>query len=53
MYVVTGVALHSETEEPHVVYHRDGSDELWVRPATMWSERVLRDGLDGPRFARL
>lgn len=51
--MVVGVAKHSETEEPFVVYHRDGSSELWVRPLEMWSERVVRDGYDGPRFARL
>lgn len=51
MYVVVGTALHSETEEPFVVYHRDGSSELWVRPAAMWDERVVREGYDGPRFA--
>ena len=51
MYVVTGVALHSETEEPHVVYHREGSTDLWIRPAAMWDERVVRDGYDGPRFS--
>lgn len=59
MYVVVGTARHSETEEPFVVYHRDGSSgfsenaELWVRPEAMWSERVQRDGYDGPRFARV
>lgn len=63
MYVVVGTARHSETEEPFVVYHRDGSSELagteladtelWVRPASMWSERVTLDGYDGPRFAPL
>ena len=53
VYVVTGVALHSETEEPFVVYHREGSDELWVRPAAMWAERVVRDGYDGARFVRV
>ena len=53
MYVVVGTARHSETEEPFVVYHRDGSSELWVRPASMWAERVVRDGYDGPRFAAL
>jgi hypothetical protein len=61
VYVVVGVARHSETEEPFVVYHRDGSSELagtepaspelWVRPLAMWTERVERDGYDGPRFA--
>jgi hypothetical protein len=55
VYVVVGVARHSETEEPFVVYHRDGSSELadtelWVRPLAMWDERVVRDGYDGPRF---
>ena len=58
MYVVVGTARHSETEESFVVYHRDGSSELagtelWVRPASMWNERVTRDGYDGPRFAPL
>jgi hypothetical protein len=33
-----------------VVYHRDGDDRLWVRPAAMWGERVERDGYAGPRF---
>ena len=51
MYVVVGVARHSETEEQFVVYHSEGSSELWVRPAEMWAERVQRDGYDGPRFA--
>lgn len=52
-YVVIGVARHSESEEPVVVYHRADSDELWVRPLTMWNETVDRDGYRGPRFARL
>ena len=25
-YIVDGLALHSETEEPYVVYHREGHD---------------------------
>jgi hypothetical protein len=51
IYVVVGIARHSETEEPHVVYHREGDDALWVRPVAMWSEHVDRDGYSGPRFA--
>ncbi len=51
IYVVTGMARHSETEESLVVYHREGSSELWVRPAAMWSELVERDGAAVPRFA--
>ena len=50
-YVVIGMARHSETEESLVVYHREGSSELWVRPAAMWSELVERDGVSTPRFA--
>lgn len=53
IYVVVGMARHSETEEWLVVYHREGSSERWVRPAGMWSEVVERDGNVGPRFAAL
>jgi hypothetical protein len=50
VYVVVGTARHSETEESLVVYHREGSSELWVRPASMWHER---DGAAGARFTPL
>jgi len=53
VYVVVGTATHSETEETLVVYHREGEDALWVRPARMWAEHVDRDGYSGPRFAPL
>ena len=53
IYVVVGTARHSETEESFVVYHREGSSELWVRPVGMWAEHVERDGHRGPRFSRL
>ena len=50
-YEVIGVAKHSETLEPMVVY-RALYDEggLWVRPAEMWQESVTRDGITQPRF---
>jgi hypothetical protein len=51
VYVVVGIATHSESEEPFVVYHRDGDERLWVRPAAMWRETVERDGVVAPRFA--
>ena len=50
-YELLGVARHSETLEPMVVYralYDNGS--LWVRPAHMWTEQVDRDGYHGPRF---
>lgn len=53
IYVVVDAATHSETEEPFVVYHREGDERLWVRPAAMWAEPVDRDGYVGPRFAPL
>jgi len=51
---VIGIARHSETEEPMVVYkalHGDGG--LWTRPAAMWNETVERDGKAYRRFYRL
>ena len=50
-YQLLGVARHSETLEPMVVYRAlYGERGLWVRPASMWSEQVERDGYCGPRF---
>ena len=50
-YEVLGMATHSETMEPIVVYRAlYGERGLWVRPAAMWSEHVERDGYSGPRF---
>ena len=51
LYQVIGTALHSETREPMVVYRAlYGDGGLWVRPASMWSEHVERDGYSGPRL---
>ena len=50
-YEVLGVARHSETEEPMVVYRPlYGERGLWVRPAAMWNEIVERDGVRVRRF---
>ena len=50
-YEVIGVARHSETEEPMVVYRAlYGEGGLWVRPLAMWNEQVDRDDYHGPRF---
>jgi len=49
--MVLGVAKHSETLEPMVVYQPLYGDKgLWVRPAAMWNEIVDKDGYHGPRF---
>ncbi len=51
MYELIGIACHSETLEPMVVYkalYDEGG--LWVRPAAMWTQQVERNGYCGPRF---
>ena len=51
---VVGIARHSETEEPLVVYRAlYGEGGVWVRPAAMWSETVERDGARCLRFTPL
>lgn len=51
LYEVIGIASHSETMEPMVVYRAlYGEQGLWVRPASMWNEIVDKDGYHGPRF---
>lgn len=50
-YRLVGIARHSETMEDMAVYHALHTPQsLWVRPLAMWSERVDRDGYQGPRF---
>lgn len=53
LYEVLGVARHSETLEALVVYRAlYGAHGLWVRPAAMFTETVVIDGVERPRFAR-
>ena len=50
-YAVYGVATHSETEEPMVVYRPlYGEGALWVRPLAMFREAVQHDGRTMSRF---
>jgi len=54
LYEVIDVARHSETEEQLVVYRAlYGERGLWVRPLAMFSETVVVDGAERPRFDRL
>lgn len=51
-YLVMGLAHHSETREPLVVYRCLYDDySLWVRPEAMFKEIVVIDGKEIPRFA--
>jgi len=53
-YEVLGIARHSETLEPMVVYRAlYGERGGWVRPAAMWNETVRRDGVEYRRFTRI
>lgn len=51
-YLVVGVALHSETKEPLVIYKGVGG-QMWVRPAAMFTETVEHQGKTVPRFTFL
>ena len=51
LYEVLGVARHSETLETFVVYRAlYGENDLWVRPLSMFLEKIEIDGEKAPRF---
>ncbi len=51
-YKVTDIATHSETEEKLVVYQAlYGAKGIWVRPLSMFTERVESAGEQVSRFA--
>ena len=50
-YEVVGTVRHSETLEPLTLYRAlYGQMGLWVRPAAMFNEEVVIDGVRQPRF---
>lgn len=50
-YEVLYIAKNSETLEDMVVYRAlYGEGEVWVRPASMWNEEIVRDGKRVKRF---
>lgn len=53
-YEVLFTARHSETLEEMVVYRAlYGDGGVWVRPLSMWTQQVERDGIIQPRFTWL
>lgn len=52
LYLVKGIALHSETLEPLVLYEPQyiTGVKFWVRPLKMWNENVEFEGKRVPRF---
>lgn len=52
-YEVLGTVRHSETLEPMTLYRAlYGEQGLWVRPAAMFNEEVIIDGVLQPRFRK-
>ncbi len=50
-YELIDIALHSETLEEMVVYRAlYGEQKLWVRPASMWDDEVVVNGVKVKRF---
>ena len=49
-YKVLGVAHHSETLEELVVYYSLDGSKLWVRPKSMFLEKVIVHGKEISRF---
>ena len=50
-YELIGVAHHSESLEDYAVYRAlYGDGELWIRPLSMFFEKVERDGEIFDRF---
>ena len=50
LYLVEGVARHSETTAPMVLYRHERESDLWVRPFAMFFEEVEHEGVRVPRF---
>lgn len=51
-YLVLGQARHSEDQELMVIYRAlYGSKEIWLRPFSMFTETIERDGKEQARFA--
>ena len=52
LYEVIDTVRHSETLEPLTLYRAlYGERGLWVRPAAMFKETVVINGIAQPRFA--
>ena len=53
LYEVMGTVRHSESLEAMTLYRAlYGECSLWVRPAAMFNEEVVIEGVSQPRFTR-
>ena len=54
LYEVVDTVRHSETLEPMTLYRAlYGEKGLWVRPAAMFAEDVVVDGVQQRRFTKV
>ena len=54
LYEVVDTVRHSESLEPMTLYRAlYGEHGLWVRPAAMFLEEVVIEGVRQPRFTRI
>jgi hypothetical protein len=54
LYDVVGTVRHSETLEPMTLYRAlYGEQGLWVRPAAMFGEDVVIEGVTIARFTKI
>lgn len=58
-YKVIAIGRHSEDHEEYIVYQGEydcptfGSRPVWVRPISLFQERITIDGIEKPRFCRI
>ena len=54
LYQVVDTVRHSETLEPMTLYRAlYGEQGLWVRPASMFEEQVVIEGVPQARFTKI
>ena len=54
LYKMLSIAQHSETLEEMVIYQAlYGNHEIWVRPKTLFFDKVMCDGIEVDRFREI
>lgn len=54
LYKLIGYAYHSETLEEMVIYQAlYGMNKIWVRPKTLFFDKVVRNGVEMNRFTEV
>lgn len=52
-YIVLGIAMHTETMEPLVIYQEVNGDKVWARPQKMFEETIEIAGKQVERFEEI